>query len=146
MTGRSVERLEEHVDQDVPQPPEVADRDGVLEPREGRLAGQVGIIGQPIGDELEDGVRPERVVVILVLVIGQDAVDPLPDHGQQRVPGESGVPPVIECGGELLGEADLLVELTKHQESGITGERRGGELELNRPRWEEIECRSGDRL
>ena len=57
-----------------------------------------------------------------------------------------GVPAVIEGGGELLGEADLLVELSKRQESGIAGEGRGGDLDLNRPRWEEIECRPGDRL
>ena len=53
-----------------------------------------------------------------------------------------GIPLVVECGGELLGQADLLVELTKHQESGITGERSGGELELDRPRGEEIEGES----
>jgi hypothetical protein len=54
---RRVEGLEEQVDQDVAEPPEVGDRDGVLEPREGRLAGEVGPVGEPVGDELEDGIR-----------------------------------------------------------------------------------------
>ena len=43
MPRRLVERLDEEVDQHVPQPVQVGDRDGVLKPREGRLAGQVGV-------------------------------------------------------------------------------------------------------
>jgi len=37
------------VDQEVAQPPEVGDRDGVLEPREGRLTGEVPLVGEPSG-------------------------------------------------------------------------------------------------
>ena len=91
----------------VAQPPQVGDRDGVLEPREGRLAGEVGAVGEPVGDELEDGVGSEGVVVVLVLVIGEDAVDPLPDHAQERLPGERRVAAVVEGGGELFGESEV---------------------------------------
>jgi hypothetical protein len=44
MARRLVERLDEQVDQHVAQPLQVGDRDGVLEPREGRLAGEVGFV------------------------------------------------------------------------------------------------------
>ena len=56
VVGRRVERLDEQIDQHVAQPPEVGDRDGVLEPRQRGLAGEVGIVGESVGDELEDGV------------------------------------------------------------------------------------------
>jgi hypothetical protein len=55
------------------------------------LTGEVGVIGEAVGEELEDGVGPEGVVVVLVLVIGEDAVDPLADHAQERLPGECGI-------------------------------------------------------
>ena len=139
MAWRLIERLDEQVDQHVAQPPQVGDRDSVLEPRERRLAGEVGVVGQAVGDELEDGVRPQRVVVVLILVVGQDAVDPLPNHGQQRVLDEGGIPPVLEGGGELLGEPDPLVELADRQQPGVTRERGGRKLDLDRPRGEEIE-------
>ena len=43
VAGRLVEGLDEQIHQDVAQPPQVGDRDGVLEPREGRLTGEVGV-------------------------------------------------------------------------------------------------------
>ena len=121
---RRVEGLEEQIDQHVAQPPQVGDRDGVLEPREGGLAGEVGVVGESVGEELEDGVRPQGVVVVLVLVIGEDAVDPLADHAQERLPGERRVAGVVEGGGELLGEPDPLVELPDHQQPAIAGQPR----------------------
>ena len=63
---RFIERLDEQVGEDIPQTPQISDRDGVLKPRERRLTGQVGIIGQAIRDHFEDGVRPQSVVVVLV--------------------------------------------------------------------------------
>ena len=72
-------------------------------------------------------------MVVLVLVIGEDAVDPLADHAQERLPGERGIAWVVECGGELLGEPDLLVELPDRDEPGVAGEGCGRDLDLDGP-------------
>ena len=112
-------------------PPQVGDRDGVLEPREGRLTGEVGIVGEAVGDELEDGVGPQGVVVVLVLVIGEDAVDPLPDHAQERLLGERRIASVVEGGGELFGEPDLLIELPDREEPGVAGQRGEEETSIS---------------
>jgi hypothetical protein len=46
------------------------------------LSGEVfEIIGQATGDHFEDGVATQRFVVILIFVIGEDALNPLADHG-----------------------------------------------------------------
>jgi hypothetical protein len=82
-----------------------------LEARQGGLAGQVAIAGGAVGHELEDGVAAEGVVVVLVRVAGQDAVDAGPDHLQERVLGEVGVAGVVEGAGEGPGEPDAPIEL-----------------------------------
>jgi hypothetical protein len=96
VTRRRVEGGNELVEEDVAQSLERFDGDGVLEAGQGRLAGQVMILGRAVGDELEDGVGAEGVVVVLVLLAGEDAVDPGPDHLQERMLGEVGVAGVVE--------------------------------------------------
>ena len=64
-------------------------------------------------------------MVVLVLIVSEDAVDPLADHAQERLPGEPGAAWVGQRGGELLGQADAVVELADGQEPGIAGQRRG---------------------
>jgi hypothetical protein len=80
-----------------------------------------------VGDEFEDGVGAERVVVILVLVAGKDAGDAGADHVEVGVPDEVGVAGVVEGVGEDPGESDALV-------AGANGEQPGfaGELALRR--------------
>jgi hypothetical protein len=85
-------------------------------------------------------------VVVLVLVVGEDAVDPLADHAQERLAGEPGVAWVVQRGGELLGEADAVVELPDGQEPGIAGQGRGRDLDRDGPRGEEIEGQQRDGL
>ena len=46
---------------------------------------------------------------------------------------------VVEGGGELLGEPDVLVELPHGQEAGVAGQGCGRDLDLDRPRRREIE-------
>jgi hypothetical protein len=74
------------------------------------------------GHQLEDGVGAESVGVILVLVVGQDAIDAGPDHLQERVLGKMRVAGVTECLGKRAGQADALIELADRQQSGISGE------------------------
>jgi hypothetical protein len=66
---RSIKGRDELIDQHVPQPPEIGNRDGVLEPGERGLAGQVlRIVRKTVGDQLEDRITAEGVVIVLVLV------------------------------------------------------------------------------
>jgi hypothetical protein len=115
MAGRRLERRNELVEEHVAQPLEGQDGDGVLEAGQRGLAGQVAVFGGAAGDELEDGVVAEGVMVILVLVAGQDAVDAGPDHLQERVLGEVGVARVVQRRGEPSGQADAFVELPQGQ-------------------------------
>ena len=50
-----------------------------------------------------------------------------------------GIPPVLDRRGKLLGEPDLVIELTDRQQPGVARERCGRNLDVNRPRREEIE-------
>ena len=59
--------------------------DGVLEPRERGLAGQIVVLDRAVADQLEDRIAPQHVVVVLVGVVGQDAVDPRAGHLQERM-------------------------------------------------------------
>ena len=72
-------------------------------------------------------------------IVGEDAVDPLPHHTQEWLLDKLGIAHVVESVGELLGATDLLIELADGQEPGVAGQRRGGDLDLKRSRWEEIE-------
>ena len=85
-------------------------------------------------------------MVVLVLVIGEDAIDPLPDHAQERLRGESRVAAVVEGGRELFGEPEDLVELSDRQESGIAGEGIVGDLDLDGPRGQKIEGKERSRV
>jgi hypothetical protein len=86
------------------------------------LTGQVIPVGRPSGQQLEDGVRAEGVVVVLVLVAGHDAVDAGPDHFQKGVLGEVGVAGIVEGLSKRPGQADALVELADGQQHGVAGE------------------------
>jgi hypothetical protein len=135
---RCVEGGDELIDEHVAQALEGLDADRVLEARQGGLAGQVVILGRAVGDELEDGVGAQGGVVVLVLVPGEDAVDPGPGHLQEGVLREAGVAGVVQGVGEGPGEPDALVELADGEQPGIAGELAGGWLDDER-RAEEVE-------
>jgi hypothetical protein len=109
------------VEEDDAEPLERLNRDGVLEARQRGLAGQVVVRRGAAGEELEDGVGAERVVVVLVRVAGQGAVDAGPNHLQDGVLGEGGVAGVAERIGEGPGQADLLGELADGEQPGVPG-------------------------
>ena len=97
------------------------------------MSGEVfEIIGQATGDHFEDGVATQRFVVILILVIGEDAVNPLADHGNKAVSGEVRVTTIVESLGDLPGESDLFVELAHRNQATITGEGFVGDLDNHR--------------
>jgi hypothetical protein len=96
------------------------------------------LLGGPVCDELEDRVRPEGVVVVLVLIARQDAVDPRADQFGQSVLGEVRIAGIVEGAGEAPGEPDALLELADREQPGVAGELARGRLDDER-RAEEIE-------
>jgi hypothetical protein len=132
VTRRALEGGDELVEEDVTQPLEGGDGDGLLEAGQGGLAGQFGLVGGAAGEELEDGVGAEGVVVVLVRVAGQDAVDPRADHLQEGVRGEAGVARVVQGVGDGPGQADTLVERADGEQAGVPGERAWRRLDDKR--------------
>ena len=91
MMRRLVEGGDELVNEDITDILEGLNGDGILEARQGGLAGQVIVVGGTIGEEFEDGVMAESVMVILVLVVGEDAVNAGANHLGEGVIDEVGV-------------------------------------------------------
>jgi hypothetical protein len=75
-----------------------------------------------VGDHRADGVGSQGVVVLLILVATQDAVDADADHLHEGVLDGVGVLRVIEGLGTGPGQADALVELADGEQPGVTGE------------------------
>ena len=74
--------------------------DGVLQPGEGRLAGQRRTgQRQPPTDLLEERVVTQRGGIVLVLVATGDLVEPLPDDGIEGMLAATR-PPVADLGSE----------------------------------------------
>jgi hypothetical protein len=119
---RRGERGEELVDQGVAQAFQRGDVDGVLKARQGGLAGQVGVGGQAAGNEFEDGFGAQGVVVVLIFVAGEDAVEAGTEHFEDGVLDEPGVAGVVEGGSKVPGEAELFVELADREQPGIAAE------------------------
>ena len=122
MPRGSGERGDELVDEDILQSPQGTDVDGVLEAGQGGLAGQFPAFGRTAGEEFEERIVAEHVVVVLVGIVGQDAVDPHADHLQKRMGADVRVAGIIEGGRELGGQAELLVQLPDRQQPGVAGQ------------------------
>jgi hypothetical protein len=50
-------------------------------------------------------------MIVLVFVTSEDAKDPHADHVRERMVDEVGIARVVERGGELLGQANVFIEL-----------------------------------
>jgi len=124
--GKGSDKL---VDQDIAQPLQGGNVDGVLEAGQGGLAGQVGVRGGAIGEEFEDGIGAEDVMVVLVFITGQNAVQTGAHHAEEGMLNQLGVAPIVQGGGELGGEADAFIELAPRQQAGITGKLCGRGLD-----------------
>ena len=84
---------EVQVDQRLGEPLDGVPIDRVLQPREGRLAGQVRLArGQPPAGQLEQRVRAQRVGVVLVFVAAGDLEHPLADQRLQAVAHPAAAP------------------------------------------------------
>ena len=114
---RLVEGLHEAVDEPFFQPQQRAWCDSILEPRERRLAGQVIVVGQPVGEQLEDGILSECIVIVLIFVAGDDAKDATAGHLQKGMIGI--LSRIVQLRRELASEVQLLIEFSKQQHARI---------------------------
>jgi hypothetical protein len=114
------------------------DQQRVLEPAQRRLAGQRRAVrGHAAGHELEHRLVAERVVVVAVLVPGQDPVHPLPQHPQRvvrRVRAGVGQAP-----GHPLGVPPPPVELPHRQQPRVAGQLPVVTLDNDGLVWEKVE-------
>jgi hypothetical protein len=99
-----------------------------------------------VGDELEDRIGAQGVVVALVLVAGQDAEGTGPDYLQEGVLGQLRVARVVEYIRELPGRAVAFVELPQWQQAGVSGERSFGHLDSDGQQFVGIEVEGSNRL
>jgi hypothetical protein len=87
----------------------------------------------------------EGIVVVLVLVVGEDAVDAGADHVQEGVVDLVRIAAVVEGGGEGMGQTDVGIELAHREGSRIAGKSRSRRLDED-GQAKEIEAVSLDRL
>jgi hypothetical protein len=87
----------------------------------------------------------EGIVVVLVHVVGEDAVDADAAHVQEDVVDLVGIAAVVEGGGEGMGQTDVGIELAHREGSRIAGKSRSRRLDED-GQAKEIEAVSLDRL
>ena len=96
--------------------------DRVLQAGERRLAGQVGVAGgQAPADQLEQGIAPQGVGVVLVGVAAGDLEDALAHEGLQRVLPAAAAP-LGEAGGEGRAQAERRLRLGQPGQAAVAGE------------------------
>jgi hypothetical protein len=111
-------------------------RGQILEAAEGWLAGQGVVFGPPLGDELEDRIVAQGVVIVAVLIAGEDAEDPLAEHGHQRL-----VPlgrRIGQASGHTRRVPPAVIKLAERQQSGVGSQLPGDRLDQHRDLWEKI--------
>src|SRR5262245_57046800 len=87
------------------------------------------------GRQLEDGVMAEGIVVVLVLVVAEDAVDAGADHVQEGVVDLVGIAAIVAGGGESMGQTDVVIELA-HREgpASLVRADRDGSTRMDKPK------------
>ena len=75
------------------------------------------------GQQLEHWiVVPQLVMIVLIRVAGQDAVDPHPHHLGKGVVDEGPKSRIAKRAGEFGRQPNLLVELPDRQQAGVAGQ------------------------
>jgi len=96
--------------------------DRVLQPGQGRLAGQFGARERSAAtDELQQRVRAQRGGVVLVGVATGDLVEALAEQGSERV-AHGPAAPLGDAGGERVHQAEGLIRLRQPGQAAIAGQ------------------------
>ena len=100
---------------------------GVLQPVQGRLAGErsaIGAAGRELSAEhRQNRIMPELVMVDEVLIAERDPEDALADEGRQLMLDQVGVAGILKAGGEALDQAEGAICRPEQQRPGIGGDR-----------------------
>ena len=114
-------------------------RGQVLEPRQRRLRRQRLVLRQPVGDELEGRIVAQRVVIVAVLVAGEDAEHALAEHRRQRLPAiRLGID---QARRHALRELPTLIELPQRQQPRVAGHLTLRTLDNDRTILEKVELK-----
>ena len=89
-------------------------------------------------DQLERRVAAECAVIVLGLVVGQNALDPLTDHRQVRVQDFTPAR-VAQCRRKPRGPSNRLIKLPDRQQPRLAHQLRLRNLDFDRPLPREIE-------
>ncbi len=118
-----LERCDELIQKQVLQAEEGLGGNGVLKPRERRLTRQILVIDRAFAQDFEDRIAPQHVVIVLVGVVGQDAIDSRPRHLEESMVDVADLTPIVQAKGlgKLLGKSQLFVQMAEGQQPRITG-------------------------
>lgn len=104
--------------------------DAVFKAREGKLSGEVlGIVGERPAIILKRGRDAEVRNRSDLRIIGENLEKPLADHRNEALSGEYRFTTVVECFGDLAGEADLFVKLADEDQAAIAGKGYVGDID-----------------
>ena len=119
-TRRLVERVDKPLDEPIFQPQQGRRSNGVLEPRQGGLAGEIVILRQAIGQQLKDGIRAQGIMIVLIFVASEDPKQATANHLQRGVLRIASRVAELLC--KAFGKPLLLVPLPKDQQASIRRE------------------------
>ena len=117
--GRRPIRFDKRFDQDLGDAVKIRPRDGVLQPRERRLAGQWLIFREPFAGHLQGRVLPERVRIVGVFVTTRNLEDPLLEHVQERMPRIAGMTTIMKKLGDAVEELHPAFDLPEEKHSSV---------------------------
>ena len=108
------------VDEGIGEPNGIAHRRRVLQPRQGRLRGEVrAAIGQAAAGELEGRVSPQRSEVVAVLIAASDCEDAGAHHVGHRMPHPRRVAPVGKERGKAVGNPEPTLGLGQKHHAAV---------------------------
>jgi len=81
------------------------------------LAGQVVVVRQSVGEQFEHRIASQGIVIVLIFVAREDAIDTTADHLQERVIGI--LSRVLQLGRKTAGEVQLPIELSEEKQSSV---------------------------
>ena len=112
-------------------PIEVGPGEGVLQPRERRLAGQGFVPGKSAAGHLQDRIEAQPVGIVGVFVAAGDLIDPLRDQLPEGMARVAGVAAFRNDRGHPPDEAHPPFDLPKKKRAGVGGDLPAVEIGRN---------------
>ena len=98
----------------------------VLQPRQRRLAHQIGAgLGHAADGNLQRRIGAQRVDVVAVLVAGRDHEHPRRHHLGIAVPDACRIAFIAKRAGDRLGQAEARRDLAQHDQAAVRGQAAG---------------------